>query len=101
MRGSPSQNALTTSGPRPSFCVQDKQQGNTGSIGHIARRVPWDAFGHVAGIIVTIADIIITFDGAAITVVDHVARVRRNHHPIVIGSEGPDQRVHIVFQPSR
>ena len=87
-------------GPRPSFCVQDKQLGNTGSVGHVTRRVLRIAPRRVAGIAATIASITITSTGAAITIIDHVAFVRRDHHRIIIVSEGPDQRVHIVFHPS-
>ena len=92
---------LQPQGLRPSFCVQDKQLGNTGSVRHVARRVPRIALRRVAGIAATIAGITITSTSAAITIVDHVAFIRRDHHPIVIGSEGPDQRVHIVFHSSR
>ena len=87
-------------GCAPSFCVQDKQLGNTGSVRHVARRVPRIALGRIAGITANITGITITSASAAITAADLVARVRRDHHPIVIGSEGPDQHIHIVFHPS-
>ena len=79
---------LQSQGLRPSFCVQDKQLGNTGSVRHVARRVPQIALKCIARIAANITGIAITSTSAAITVVDHVAHVRRDHHPIVIGSEG-------------
>ena len=81
---------LQPQGLRPSFCVQDKQLGNIGSVRHVARRVPRIALKRVAGIAATIAGITITSTIAAISIIDHVACVCRDHLPIIIGSEGPD-----------
>ena len=70
MRGSPSQNGLTTSRAAPELCVQDKQQGNTGSVGQIARRVPWVALGRAAGITAIVAGLTITFTSTTVSIVN-------------------------------
>ena len=79
-----------------------------GSIGHVARCIPRVTFTCVAGVAVAIAGVAVAIAGititvasTTITVVDHVAFVRRDHHRVVFGSKGPDQRIHVVFHPSR
>ena len=71
-------------GPRPSFCMQDKQQRNTGSIGHVA------AAGPPVAVV-----------GTVVSTVHHVAFVSSNDHPVVILSEGPNERIYIVLHPPR
>ena len=70
-----------------------------GSAGYVARRVSQVIFRRTTG--VTVADITSTFVGAGIAVVNHVTFVRRNYYPVVVRSEGPDQRIHVVLNPSR
>ena len=101
MRGSPSQNGLTTSRAAPELCVQDKQQGNTGLVGQVARYAPWVALRRAAGVAVIVASLTITFTSATVTIVNHIAFIRRDHHRVVLGSEGPDQSIHIIVHPAR
>lgn len=72
-----------------------------GSTGYVTRRVPHVIFGRITGVAVAIVGVASTFTGADVAVVNHVAFVRRNYYPVVISSEGPDQRIHVVFNPSR
>ena len=65
----------------PSFCVQDKQQSNTGSVRHVAHRILLPPSRRITGITIT---------GATITIIDHVAFIRNDHHCVILGSEGPN-----------
>ena len=65
---------------------------------YVARRI---AFGRVTRVVAVFAGIVTTFGDASVAVVDHVTFVSRDYHRFVFGSEGPDQRVHVVLHPPR
>ena len=68
-----------------------KQQENMGSTRNITRYI---TRGRVTRVVAAVGD-------APIAVVNHVAFVCDNHHRVIFRSEGPDQRVHIVLNPTR
>ena len=84
-------------GPRPSSCVQDKQQRNMGSARHIAHRILLVASRRIAIAVVAVAGTTIT--GATVTTIDHVATIHRDYHPVIVGSKGPNKRIHVVLHP--
>ena len=91
MRGSPSQNALTIfRGHAQVFAYRVKQQGNMGSARYVARRVLHVIFRRTAGVTVTVVGVASTFTNAGITIVNHVAFIRSDHHRIILGGEGSD-----------
>ena len=69
-----------------------------GSARYVARRI---TFGSVTLVVVVFAGIVAAFGDASIAVVDHGTSVCHDHHRFVLGSEGPDQRVHVVLHPPR
>lgn len=77
---------LQLPGPCPSFRMQGQRRGSTGSIVHVAHCVLRVALRHVA---VAVAGITAIIAGAALTIVDHVTFIRRDHHRVVLEGEGP------------
>ena len=55
----------------------------------------------MAGIAVAVVGVASTFAGPDIAVVNHVTFVCRDYHRVVLRSEGPDQRIHVVLHPPR
>ena len=72
-----------------------------GSVRHIAHRVPRVTSICIAGAAVAITGIAITITGTAVTIIDHVAFVRCDYHPVVIRSKGPNKRIHVILHPPR
>ena len=81
--------------------MQDKQQRHMGSVRHIAHRILRVASRCIAGVALPVTGIANTIAGATTIIIDHVAFVRRDYHPVVVGSAGPNKRIHVILHPLR
>ena len=59
------------------------------------------ALGRITRNIFVFAGTVAAFGDASVAVVNHVTFVCDDHHRVILRSEGPDQRVHIVLYPPR
>ena len=85
-------------GPCPSFVCRMKRQENMGSARNVARYI---TRGRVTRVVIIFVGIAAAVGDAPITVIDHVTFICDDHHRVILKGEGPDQRVHVVFNPTR